>query len=346
MSVVPFTAEDAARLQDSLEQVVADGATPGGVLAFGTLDAVPRFLSAGRIAFECGDAEPDRHTAYDIASLTKVVATWPLIGQALQDGLLDLDAPIRDFLPPMRSETPSAEPSVRQLLAHTSGLRASTRLDHYRGAELPLHELLCREPLEDTSGQHRYINRGYILLGLALTHLRHRSLDQLTDSLWHALGMNDTVFGPVTRTRQVAPTEQRIPGAPRIWGAAHDDNAVLLGGVAGHAGVFSTPADLAVYAQRLLTAHVGGDETALGSWLQDSLVPQTPIEPGLDRGLSWILAAGGRVAYHHGFTGTSLYLAPDTGRYLVLCTNAVYHGNARTRIAPLRALAIKTVSAT
>ncbi|THC43112.1 serine hydrolase domain-containing protein [Streptomyces sp. A1499] len=74
---------------------------------------------------------------------------------------------------------PSAEVTVRQLLAHTSGLRASTRLDHYRGADLPLHELLCREPLDDAAGTHRYINRGYILLGLALAHVNGLPLDDL-----------------------------------------------------------------------------------------------------------------------------------------------------------------------
>ncbi|MEV7157032.1 serine hydrolase domain-containing protein [Streptomyces misionensis] len=343
---VPFTADDTTRLRDTLDQVVADGGAPGGVIAYGTTGASPDFLSVGKVAPECGDTEPDQDTVYDIASLTKVVAIWPLIGQALEAGLLDLDAPIRDFLPPMNSEAPSGEATVRQLIAHTSGLRASTRLDHYRGSDLPLHELLCREPLEDAPGQHRYINRGYILLGLALAHIHGRSLDQLGATLWGTLGMDATVYGPVARTTRVAPTEQRIPGAPRIWGAPHDDNAGLLGGIAGHAGVFSTPGDLAVYAQRLLAAHADGDEHGLGNWLHASLAPQAPIEPGLDRGLSWILAAGGRVAYHHGFTGTSLYLAPDTGRYLVICTNAVYGGNARTKIAPLRALALKTISAT
>ncbi|MFG2440799.1 serine hydrolase domain-containing protein [Streptomyces sp. NPDC048508] len=342
---VPFTADDTTRLRDTFDQVVADGATPGGVIAFGTTGANPQFLSVGKVAPECGDVEPDQDTAYDIASLTKVVAVWPLLGQALGAGLLDLDAPIRDFLPPMNSETPSGEATVRQLIAHTSGLRASTRLDHYRGAELPLHELLCREPLEDAPGQHRYINRGYILLGLALAHINDLPLDQLGGALWRTLGMDDTMYGPVARTPQVAPTEQRIPGAPRIWGAPHDDNAGLLGGIAGHAGVFSTPGDLSVYAQRLLAAHADGDD-GLGEWLHASLVPQAQIEPGLDRGLSWILAAGGQVAYHHGFTGTSLYLAPRTGRYLVICTNAVYHGSARTKIAPLRALALKRISAT
>ncbi|MFF5858623.1 serine hydrolase [Streptomyces sp. NPDC012751] len=145
---------------------------------------------------------------------------------------------------------------------------------------------------------------------------------------------------------QVTPTEQRVPGAPRFRGAPHGDNAGLLGGIAGLAGAFSTPGDLAVYAQRLLAAHADGDERGMGNWLHDSLVPRAPIEPGLDRGLSWILAAAGRVAYHHGFTGASLYLSPETSRYLVICTNAGYGGNARAKIAPLRALALKTISAT
>ncbi|MGI5339683.1 serine hydrolase domain-containing protein [Streptomyces sp. CA-181903] len=338
---VPFSADDTARLGETLREVVADGASPGGVVVAGTVGHGQEVMVAGVVAPECGSQPPSAHTVYDIASLTKVVATWPLVGRAVQDGLIDLDAPIRDSLPVMNGEAPSGEAGVRQLITHTSGLRASTRLDHYRGADLPLHELLCREPLEDTPGAHRYINRGYILLGLALTHLHCRPLDQLATDMWGRLGMRSTSYGPVARTSGVAPTEQRLPGAPRIWGAAHDDNAGLMGGVAGHAGVFSTPADLATYAQALLSAD---ESDPLGDWLRSSLVPHAPIEPGLDRGLSWILAAGGSVAYHHGFTGTSLYLAPSTGRYLVICTNAVYHGPARVRLAPLRTLALKTIS--
>ena len=323
------------------------GAAPGGVVAYGVTGSAPHVITTGVVAPECDGQAPDQHTVYDIASLTKVVATWPLVGLALEAGLLDLDAPLRDFLPAMTSETPSAEPTVRQRIPPPPGLRASPRLDHYRGADLPLHELLCREPLEEAPGTHRYINRGYILLGLALAHVHHRQLTDLAAPVWAELGMTSTTYGPIARSPRVAPTEQRILGAPRIWGAVHDDNAALLGGIAGHAGVFSTAADLAAFADRLLHAHAGGpDHLGLGDWLRASLVPQAVIEPGLDRGLSWILAAGGRTAYHHGFTGTSLYLAPDTGRYLAICTNAVYHGNARTRIAPLRELALKTISTT
>ncbi|MFG2933329.1 serine hydrolase family protein [Streptomyces achromogenes] len=97
---------------------------------------------------------------------------------------------------------------------------------------------------------------------------------------------------------------------------------------------------------RTYAGRCGPWRRGLGAWLHASLVPRTPIDPGLDRGLSWVLAASGRVAYHHGFTGTSLYLAPETGRYLVICTNAVYGGDARPKIAPLPALALKTISAT
>ncbi|MET9295554.1 serine hydrolase domain-containing protein [Streptomyces sp. NPDC003077] len=342
---VPFPAADTARLHETLATLVDDGGTPGGVIVCGTADGRRRVLTAGIVAPECGDASPATDTTYDIASLTKVVATWPLVGRALDAGLLDLDAPVRDVLPPMAGETPSGDATVRQLLTHTAGLRASTRLDLYRGAEAQLHELLCREPLEGQPGRHRYVNRGYILLGLALAHIHATPLDVLAHELWTDLRMGSTRYGPVTRARDVAPTEQRVPGAPRIWGAAHDDNAALMGGIAGHAGVFSTPNDLATYALSLITAFTG-KSGALDRWLRAALIPHAPIEPGLHRGLSWVLADGGRVAYHHGFTGTSLYLAPDTGRYLVICTNAVYHGPARARLAPLRALALKTVSAT
>ncbi len=169
-------------------------------------------------------------------------------------------------------------------------------------------------------------------------------LDVLGADLWQSLGMQATQYGPLARAAHVAPTERRFPGAPRMWGLPHDDNAALLGGVAGHAGVFSTPADLATYASALLRGYHEG--SPIGRWLAEGMVPHAVIEPGLDRGLAWILADEARVAYHHGFTGTSLYLHPASGRYLAICTNAVYHHqDNRTRLAPLRALVLKAIAA-
>ncbi|KDN85948.1 hypothetical protein KCH_23490 [Kitasatospora cheerisanensis KCTC 2395] len=125
----------------------------------------------------------------------------------------------------------------------------------------------------------------------------------------------------------------------RTWGAPHDPSAALLGGVAGHAGVFSCAADLAVFAEHLL-----GGTGPLADWFAESRRPCTAVEPGLHRGLAWLVTADDDVAYHHGFTGTSLFLAPRTGRYVVLCTNAVYHGWDRARLAGLRTLALRTLA--
>jgi CubicO group peptidase (beta-lactamase class C family) len=338
-----FTDAEVARLHEVLASLVDSGGSPGGVLVCGTADGQRQFLTAGVVGPECGDATPGPHTVYDVASLTKVVATWPLTGDALAAGLLDLDAPIRRYLPSMAGLAPSGEATVWQLLTHTSGLRASTRLDQYRHRGVPLHEAICREPLDGQPGQHCYINRGFILLGLALAHVYGDPLHALATRRWETAGMKDTTYGPVSRGPQVAPTEQVLPGAPRIWGGPHDDGAALMGGVAGHAGVFSTPADLASYAEQLLADWDA--DSPHGRWTRASLAPHVHIGPGTSRGLAWVLAAGGRVAGHHGFTGTSLYLNPEHGRYIVLCTNAIYYGPARERLRPLRDLALETAAA-
>ncbi|MGF1431600.1 serine hydrolase domain-containing protein [Kitasatospora sp. LaBMicrA B282] len=330
-----------ADLRECLELLTADGTVPGGVIAHGTFDGKPGFLTAGIIAPECSGARPGPNTLYDAASLTKVLATWLLIFF----GCIDIDRPVYTFLPSVPAESPGGQVTVRQVLAHTTGLRADTRLDQYRGRSEDLAQLICGEPLIGEPGaNHRYINRGFILAGLLLAQDAGYRLEDLATQAWAALEMTSTTYGPISRSNQVAPTEQRLAGAPRLWGIPHDDNAALLGGVAGHAGVFTTAADLATYAGTLLTCHRDG--ARLGRWLAQSMVPQVAIEPGLDRGLAWILADDGRIAYHHGFTGTSLYLAPHTGRYLAICTNAVYHHqNNRTRLAPLRALALKAITA-
>ncbi len=340
---VPWSPNALADLRECLDLMTADGTVPGGVIAHGAFDAEPGFLASGIVAPECGDARPGPDTVYDVASLTKVLATWPLVGTSINESLT-LDTPVRELLPGVPAEAPGGRVTARQILSHTSGLRADTRLDRYRGRTEPLAELICGEDLIAEPGAgHRYINRGFILLGLVLAHSRDRRLDELAADLWRSLGMTATAYGPLTRSARVAPTEQRLPGAPRLWGMPHDDNAALLGGVAGHAGVFTTPADLAAFATALLSSHASGGD--LGRWLANSLQPLAGIEPGLDRGLAWILADDGRVAYHHGFTGTSLYLAPHTGRYLAICTNAVYHHqDNRTRLAPLRTLALKAIT--
>ncbi|GAA1162051.1 CubicO group peptidase (beta-lactamase class C family) [Kitasatospora gansuensis] len=337
----PWRPEQVAALREHLDLLTAAGTVPGGVIACGTARAEPTFVASGIVAPECGDTRPGPDTRYDLASLTKVVATWALAGQARADRRITLSAPIRSLLPEVPDDAPGGGVTVGQILTHTSGLRPETRLDLYHGRSEPLAQLICSEPLTGTPGKaHQYINRGFILLGLALAQLHHRPLETLAAELWTALGMTGTAYGPLTRTTTVAPTVQRLSGAPRLHGTVHDDAAALLGGVAGHAGVFGTAADLATFADRLLDA-----DGELGNWLGFSARPRARIEPGLGRGLAWIVTDDGNALYHHGFTGTSLYLAPATGRYLALCTNAVYHRpDNRAALAQLRALALKEIT--
>ncbi|WP_441246375.1 serine hydrolase domain-containing protein [Kitasatospora sp. McL0602] len=334
-----WTATTAATLRRALDQLTGSaipgalpGVFPGGVITLGTVGGPRHTLGSGVVAPECGDATPDGRTHYDLASLTKVLAVWPLVGRAVSRGLLDLDAPLHAVDPQL--PPPGRDLTVRQLITHTSGLLPHTRLDRYRGRATPLAQLICAEPLAGTPGaQHRYIDRGFILLGLLLGTLHGRELHDLADEFWRETSLPDTRYGPLARAPRVAPTQPRLAGAPRLWGTVHDPSAALLGGVAGHAGVFSTTADLAVFA-----------EHALGSrWLAESVSPAVPVGPGLRRGLAWLVTDDGAVAYHHGFTGTSLHLGLHTGRYVAICTNAVYHGWERGRLAPLRTLALEAV---
>nr|WP_084722921.1 serine hydrolase [Streptomonospora alba] len=114
----------------------------------GVVRRPPRVAAAGRVAPECSDTEPEEATVYDIASLAKVVATWPLIGHAVDTGLMELDVPVRAYLPPVDGSAPTGEATVRHLLTHTSGAQAP-RLDHYRDREEPLHEIQKVGPAEE-----------------------------------------------------------------------------------------------------------------------------------------------------------------------------------------------------
>lgn len=329
-----WAAAAATTLKRALDALTADGGLPGGVVTAGVAGGARHTAASGIVAPECGDAAPDGRTRYDVASLTKIVATWSLVGRAVADGRLDLDAPVRSHLPGLSATAPGAILTVRQILTHTTGLRPSTQLDRYQGRHTPLAQLICEEPLVSAPGaRHHYIDRGFILLGLLLTSLHGCELDHPAGTMWRELGMDATAYGPLARAPHVAPTARRLVGAPRLWGTVHDPSAALLGGIAGHAGVFTTTTDLATFA-----------EHALGSaWLAESVTPAAYIEPGRHRGLAWIVTEDG-AAYHHGFTGTSLHLAPHTGRYLAICTNAVYHGWQRGRLSALRALALDVIA--
>jgi len=323
-------------MRAALERMVNDRQTPGGVIAAGTIDTEPAYAAAGTVAPD-GVGRPGPSTLYDVASLTKVVATWPLIGDAVSQGLLDLDAPVSAYFPEARPGAGGAV-TVREILTHTSGLMASTRLDRYIGETRDVAEAILAEPLADP-GTHRYINRGFILLGLLLARVNGRPLYDLLDEFAHELGLSGFQYGPLARGGNVAPTERRLAGGYPLHGVVHDENAHTLGGVAGHAGVFASAQALARLARHLLAAKAGtGPLSALAGYVEESWHPAVRVDESTGRGLAWLVSDEGLV-YHHGFTGTSLYLHPETGRYLVVLTNAIAHGRERPSLSGLRKLA-------
>lgn len=331
--------------QRLIDDAVASGLVPGAVIAAGIGSERPMLLHAA------GDAQRDEHarrpvtadTIFDLASLTKVVATLPCVLRLVASGEVALDDQVRRYLPGFAGRG-KERVTVRQLLAHTSGLPAYRMYYEYlREPEQVLAAALA-EPLICAPGTtFCYSDIGFIALGELCARTAGCGLDQLAAELICApLRMTDTRFLPTAELAgRIASTEQ-VAGVAKT-GVVHDENAAALGGVAGHAGLFGTAADLARYA----AAWAAKDSDAwsalqLPGWLRaEALRCQTdgianqPDSPAR-RGLGWGLRGDGwdnmgdgwpaTGAGHTGFTGTCVSVDPASGMWLVLLTNAVHFG--------------------
>ncbi|ANS64831.1 beta-lactamase [Streptomyces lincolnensis] len=263
-------------------------------------------------------------TPFDLASLTKLCTAVAAV-QQIERGTLGIDARVGAYLPDF-SAAAEYGITVRELLTHTSGLRP----------ELPLYDcaddaerlaLLRAEPPVGVPGTYTYSDLNPLLLQHVLERVTGRTLDVLVhDGITRPLGMTATHFGPCPRA--AATEDQRRPWAKAdrgmLRGEVHDENAWALGGVAGHAGLFSTARDLAVLCRTLLAGGSYGPARILGPDFVELLL--TP--PGLGFALDqpWFMGelAGRGAAGHTGFTGTSLVLDPATDTFLVLLANTVH----------------------
>ncbi|MEV6024025.1 serine hydrolase domain-containing protein [Streptomyces sp. NPDC052036] len=264
------------------------------------------------------------HTPFDLASLTKLFTAVAAM-QQLERGTLGIDARVAAYLPDFRAAAEHGI-TVRQLLTHTSGLRP----------ELPLYDcpsdaarldLLRAEAPVGAPGTYRYSDLNLLLLQYVLERVTGHPLDVLVhDGITRPLGMTSTGFGP---SPDAAATEdQRRPWAKTdrgmLRGVVHDENAWALGGVAGHAGLFSTARDLAVFCRTLLSGGSYGTARILGPDLVDLML--TPPGLGFAVDQPWFMGAlaGRGAAGHTGFTGTSLVLDPATDTFLVLLANTIH----------------------
>jgi CubicO group peptidase (beta-lactamase class C family) len=327
---------------DLLERAVAAGELPGWVLAAGHGDELV-VLEAGGLSDTGAAARPvTQDTLFDLASLTKVVATLPIALALLRDGAVRLDSRVVEHLPAFDTSEGKAAITVEHLLTHTSGLPATRPYGTQRLPAATIRERLLAEPLEAPPGSRvSYSDIGFLVLGRLVEQVAGATLDSLlADHVTGPLALAATEYGPVD-PRRAAATERR-PDGTICRGSVHDEIAAQLGGPAAHAGVFATAGDLASY----LAAWVSTGDAWLPAELRALATRDHTSHLDGHRGLGWAARHDAYdqlgedwppgAVFHSGFTGTSLALDPDSGRWVVLLTNDVHFGRGRGTINPLR----------
>ena len=326
-----------ATIDSVMLRAVANGGFPGGSVAVGRRGTVVWLRGYGGLDWPAASAAVDPGTTlYDLASLTKVVATATGVMLLVDDGRLHLDDPVRRYLPAFRGGGKD-QVTIRMLLEHRSGLPAGREL--WRGAPTPAaaRSRVLATPLEAPPDEHElYADVGADVLGFVVEAASGERLDALLRRrVWQPLGMRHTMFRPPHPFRaQAAPTETSPPRGYPLRGEVHDENAYALGGVAGHAGLFSTAADLAIFAQMMLDGGVYEGRRIIS----DSTVRLFTARAAGWRALGWETCPGGgscgqhmseRAYGHTGYTGTSLWIDPDRALYVIVLTNWVHGGCGR-----------------
>lgn len=316
-----------ARAAALLTEAQAARAFPAAVVEVGTAEAVLWQFACGRLTFDEDAPAADVDTLFDLASLTKVIATASVTMRLVGERRLLLDTPVAAVLDAWPSDR---RVTVIDLLEHAAGLMAWC--DCYRrctDAAAFVREI-ARLPLEyPPRTRSIYSDLGFILLGLMLEAVGGATLDAQFGP-W--LGFSDLLFRPPASDRaRTAPTEQDGWRNRLLVGEVHDENAYALGGVAGHAGLFGTAAAVGAFARLVL--QTTRRETALGPpWLLRRFLTRSRV-PGSSRALAWdgmrpTSSCGRRLSPaavgHTGFTGTSLWIDPLRDLYLVLLTNRVH----------------------
>ena len=348
---------DAERLQhaaDLLETATGDGVTPGGVLLVARRGAVVLERAAGRLTYDEGSPAVTPSTIYDLASLTKVIATTPLIMRRVEAGVLDLDATAASYLSELEG-SPVGDATLRDLLAHSSGLPCCTELFRDIGEGLDRDEARTRY-LEHIAGTQLEVGRreraiysdlGVLLLGEILERSSGRGLDDLVQAeVLDPLGLADTGYLPPEELRErIAPTEFDSWRGRLPHGEVHDENTLALGGIAPHAGLFGIAREVAAFGQAILNGGVYGGQRLANAETIALFTRRAELVPGSSRALGWDTpsqpsSAGryfsARSFGHTGFTGTSLWIDPELNLIVVLLTNRVHPTRDNIAIRALR----------
>ena len=337
-------------LTDSLRTVltaaVADRAFPGAYAIVGDSRGVLAQVGAGRLDW-AKSAKPDDKSVWDLASLTKVVATTTALAQLIESGKVALDSPVVRYVPEWTSGGREAV-TVRHLLTHSSGLPSFKPYDTLTHNPDSLAALLLATPLERRPGERMiYSDIGAFMMGEVIRRVSGETLDGYFERhVAKPLRLKETRFTPPRSWRKrVAPTEIDTLRGGLVHGAVHDERAYYLGGVAAHAGLFGSARDLARFATMMLR----GGTLDGARILQPSTVAQFTayVDSAFsNRGLGWQKPAGNsawagrfmgsRAFGHTGFTGTSMAIDPELDLYIILLSNRVNPTRNNPRITDVR----------
>lgn len=323
------------RAEAEVEAEVNRRAFPGAALAIGRKGQVVVERGIGRVGW--GEYEmavdPDR-TVYDVASLTKVVATTTAVMLLVEDGRMSLEDPVGRYLPEWRYGW-KGQATIRHLLAHTSGLPAGANLWSPTPADA-LTRAINISLLAAPGARADYSDVGFVVLWAAAEKAAGEPLYRLLDRrVYSPLGMRSTTFLPGEGCTLCAPTAMRDDWSGLQRGRVHDPIARQLGGMAGNAGLFSTGHDLARFAAMLANR---GELDGIRIFNASTVDAFTRRQHGAgSRALGWDTASEDAAMYGHtGYTGTSIWIDPVRGSWSVLLTNRVYEPRAENRIPALR----------
>lgn len=337
------------KLAKFMQQAVDDGVFPGAVLGIVNQHGLLYQKAFGYRQLEPERLEMTSETVFDIASLTKVVATTTAIMVLIENGQINLWDSLARFYPEL--PTDKEQITIMNLMTHTSGYQAIVRLWDLSLTNQEKIDYILSLPLEYPTGTKVvYSDPNYILLGDLVHRVTGQSLDQFVEkNIFAALEMKRTVFNPLEKLsaeEQIAATEwcdwrQRI-----VVGQVHDENAASFSGVSGHAGLFSVVADLSKFLQMLLNEGLYNQKRLLSPRTIEQMRADWTADLNHHRGLGWDLvknaySSGGvllsqRGFGHTGFTGTSLWIDPDLKLATVLLTNRVHPSRKNTQIIAFR----------
>jgi CubicO group peptidase (beta-lactamase class C family) len=344
-SAVGMTNAMIPRLDSVLSAAIADHATPGATVAIARRGRLLVLRGYGRADWAPNAPRATDSTMYDMASLTKVVATTTAAMILEEEGKLDIDRTVASYLP--QYDVPDKRAiTVRMLLTHASGIKSNFPLwKDAKGREQYFAGMVTFPLAREPGSAVEYTDWNMVLMQFIIEKITGQTLDQFVQArVFGPLGMRDTRYNPPESLKpRIAPTETEDFRGGQVWGVVHDETAWALGGVSGNAGLFSSARDLAVFVQMLLN---GGSYGGV-QLLKPSTVARWTARQRADasRALGWDTpspqSSAGRFFSlrsfgHTGFTGTSIWADPEKELFIVLLTNRVDPTRDNQKIGPLR----------